>query len=341
MNTLRLTGLTESHFPLSALAAFGLLRVCGDVEELAGAKLAWEPDPEWTAVLTVPEELDAKHLVDRLARYAESRLHATEFNFTVEIKQLSAEAFHGLAETVLQQTLAGEARARVTADFLAAFGAEVPPTAGKRTRKNATSTVQPTWFHMVAGQQRFPGSIRQLLEGLGQAAGRRNVDPADERRRAIGEALFGPWTYQDPQSSFGLDPAVERLHAFRGIQPTKEGTPPGVKAAVWLAIEALPLFPCCLEGGRFRVGGFDRDGTALYWPVWREPISLDTLRSLLAMGVHNERSFVKRLRGQNHLEVFRSTRAPTTGHGYFTLRPATLWTGQRETEAIAERPRAG
>ncbi|WPD19811.1 hypothetical protein [Thermaerobacter composti] len=333
MKAIRLTGLTESHFPLSALAAFGLLRVCGDIETLETAKLGWEPDPEWTAVLYLPEGQDADRLVNALATYAANRLAAPEFNFAEELKRLRTDEFRGFAEQALQQTLAGTTGARITADFAAAYATERPPAGGRRTASGAGAALQPTLFHMVAGQQRFPGAIRQLLEGLGHATGRK-VKPANERRRAIREALFGPWTYRDKQSSFGLDPSAERLHALRAIQPTREGTPPGVKAAIWLAIEALPLFPCYVAGGRFRVAGFDRDGTALYWPVWRDPIALDTLRSLIALGVHGGRQAAKRLRDSGAVEVFRSAREATTGHGYFTLRPATLWTERDEEAAM-------
>jgi len=329
MKAIRLTGLTESRFPLSALAAFGLLRVCGDIHALASARLAWAPDPEWTAVLYVPEGRDAGDVVNELAAYAVRRHAALEFNFTDELKRLGPDGFREFAAATLDRALAGEDGGRTSADFAAAYGALVPTMGGKRTGGHTPPALRPTLFHMVAGQQRFPGSIRQLLQELDQASGRK-VDPADERRRAIREALFGPWEYRDEQSSFGLDPSAERLHALRAIQPTREGAPRGVKAAVWLAIEALPLFPCYVAGGRFRVTGFDQEGKALYWPVWREPIPLDTLRSLLAMGVNGRREVVERLRDSGAVEVFRSAREPTTGHGYFTLRPATLWMGRDE-----------
>jgi hypothetical protein len=73
------------------------------------------------------------------------------------------------------------------------------------------------------------------------------------------EALFGPWRYEDPQHSLGWDPSAERLHALRSRSPTKDA-PQGVAAAVWLAFEALPLFPCFLSGGSLVTRGFVRRG---------------------------------------------------------------------------------
>src|SRR5690606_40983073 len=52
----------------------------------------------------------------------------------------------------------------------------------------------------------------------------------------------------------------------------------------------------------------------------------------ISMGVNGRREVVERLRDSGEVEVFRSAREPTTGHGYFTLRPATLWMGRRSEE---------
>jgi hypothetical protein len=43
-----LPGLCGSS-PLGALAAFGLFRVCGEVPELADAKLFWRLEDDWYA----------------------------------------------------------------------------------------------------------------------------------------------------------------------------------------------------------------------------------------------------------------------------------------------------
>jgi hypothetical protein len=58
----------------------------------------------------------------------------------------------------------------------------------------------------------------------------------------------------------------------------------GVRAAVWLAFESLPLFPCFYESG-LEVRGFlhSRREYAFYWPVWRPPIDLEVLGSLLGL----------------------------------------------------------
>ena len=58
---LALTGLVGSH-PLGALAAFGLLRWSAEIPALRGARLHWELQDDWIAVLTPPVALDADAL---------------------------------------------------------------------------------------------------------------------------------------------------------------------------------------------------------------------------------------------------------------------------------------
>lgn len=309
MKELVLTGLKESHFPLSALAAFGLLRVCGqEIPELSTARLAWRNISQWTAVLYVPSEVDSQHILDLLANYANTRSSALEFGFADQLRGLTVEQYRQFAEQALDCARQGH---RTTVDFAAALAAESPKDPNK---------VNATAFDMTGGQQRFLRLIRELATALGQ--GQRRRPSQEEMRRALHEALFGPWRYADRLSSFGWDPAAERLHALQAKSPTREGSPPAVKGAVWLAVEALPLFPLMISNGRLRTSGFDPDHRAFAWPVWTEPITFDALRSLLALGFHNEHW--SRL---GIAAIFRSARDQVTSHGYGILRPPMLAAG--------------
>jgi hypothetical protein len=72
-----------------------------------------------------------------------------------------------------------------------------------------------------------------------------------------------------------------KLGAFTYKAPTGMANS-GVRAAVWLAFESLPLFPCFYSRG-LQLPSFQhaRREFTLCWPVWRAPISLDTLKCLL------------------------------------------------------------
>ena len=56
----------------------------------------------------------------------------------------------------------------------------------------------------------------------------------------------------------------------------------GVRAAVWLAFESLPLFPCFYDGGLATRAFFqEKRSVSFRWPVWEAPISLQELETLL------------------------------------------------------------
>jgi hypothetical protein len=56
----------------------------------------------------------------------------------------------------------------------------------------------------------------------------------------------------------------------------------GVRAAVWLAMEALPFFPCMYSGG-LATTGFHKEKRKQYfeWPIWTSPLSIASVRVLL------------------------------------------------------------
>jgi hypothetical protein len=315
MAEIRLTGLLGAH-PLGALAAFGLLRCCGEMDGFRDARLGWQPDPEWSAVLEADASISSEELVAALVSRQQQRPTSAELNWARTIRTSTGEyleAARGACEELRQGC-------RTYADFLVAFGCEL--------EANDEGQIEPTAFYMTSGRQEFLKEARTLAARLvgGIKFGRRKKGPEEMFR----EALFGPWKYEDPQHSLGLDPTTERLHALRAKSPTKE-TSEGVTAAVWLAFEALPLFPCFLSRRRLATTGFHTRGstwhdrtTSLTWPVWRRPVPLDTLRSLLSLPALAEEELPEHeLRARGIEAVFRSERYRVKTQGaYFILRPA-------------------
>jgi hypothetical protein len=87
-----------------------------------------------------------------------------------------------------------------------------------------------------------------------------------------------------------------------------------MRGANRLAIEALPLFPTVPIGRQIRTVGFqDRNGeTEITWPIWSEPLRVETVASLLAAAEiqageiqKGERSSLAR---RNIVQVFRAKR---------------------------------
>jgi hypothetical protein len=263
----------------------------------------------------VPQAAGPDELVTALVARQRGRRERPEWQWA-DTLQVGRDEFLRAARVAEAELAAGR---RSFADFLSACGCELS-TDGRRR-------LEPTAFYMTSGQQRFLKEVRELAGQLaeGGKVGRRPKPPEEMFR----EALFGPWRYEDPQHSLGLDPATERLHALRAVSPTKEPSA-GVAAAVGLACEALPLFPCFLSGGRLATTGFTTRGTRrdrvtfLTWAVWAAPLALPTVRSLLALPeLAEERPPARELRARGVEGVFRSERYKVKSQGnYFILRPA-------------------
>ncbi len=301
------------HHPLGALPAFGLLRCCEEIPGFQGARLAWRNMPGWCAILHANGKVDGEQLVAALVTRMSGRNQARELNWVRNLKK-GKEAYPEAAREAMK------AEERGYADFLAAYACEV--------QDPEKDQLEPTAFFMTSGQQEFPGEARMLAERLskGISIGRRKKSPAEMFR----EALFGPWKYEDPQHSLGWDPSTERLHALRAESPTKEGSE-GIAAAIWLAFEALPLFPCFRSEGRLTTTGFPtfasrgRWRTAYFtWPIWTHPAPLCTVRSLLSLGeLWQERPPARELRARGVEAVFRSEKYRVKTQGaYYILRPA-------------------
>jgi len=201
---------------------------------------------------------DREELIQRLQEGAKAVSKSSAWKWSKKIND--PEKFRQKARTSIEDQ---------DHDALDAFAAQ----ASDIIQRN--DVLESTMFDLTSGNQRFLKSITDI-----------SSLPDDDFR----EALFGPWTYSDTTHSLGWDPQAQRLHALRHKMPEKDKAKRSVRAAVFLASQALPLFPCFAVGGKLRTTGFHRDdGDDWFtWPIWEEPISLVTLRSLLAHPVNKD-----------------------------------------------------
>jgi hypothetical protein len=296
-----LTGLIGSN-PLGALAAFGLLRVCSEIPELADVRLGWRMDDDWLAVLMVPDGTEGDQLIQLIVKWQQG-WSADVIHWNDDIRSVPSDYRKQLVEYA-QRASQGD---RHLADFFSAFGSETVTDGSK-------GLVKPTMFHMTSGQQKFLKNVRDISDSMRQGAD-----------SSLREALFGPWRYADQYHSLGWDPAAERLYALRHRAPTSEPAR-CVRAAVWLGFQALPLFPTVRRNGRLATSGFTfSDGeTSLIWPIWTSPVTLEGLRSLLTCSeLTTGPSGWERLHRRGVVAVYRTVRSEF-GQGYATLRPAQL-----------------
>ena len=153
---------------------------------------------------------------------------------------------------------------REDADFAVAFGCEACLLKGGR--------IVPTEFQLIngSGQQFFLETFRILMEEL----------TLDKLKRA----LFDPWTYKDPKRSFRWNPQEDRRYALGWADPSDEQVTTEHGANL-LAAMALPLFPSIPTSRGLSTTGFvDRKGETFWtWPIWEASLSVDLVRTLLAL----------------------------------------------------------
>jgi len=290
MSRIDLTGL-RADLPIGAMAAFGCLRVCQRIERLRESRLSWERSTgTFHAVLWTKAETSREDLIAELVGDVGNATTRRELQWSEQIKTASPETFRLAAGEAIEQATAHD---REPADWFAAFGSELALDDGN---------IRPTPFDMSVARQKFLADARKLANGLSSAVGKSGQD-------LYAEALFGPWKYQDDQHSLGWDPSTMKLGAFTYKAPTAMATG-GVRAAVWLAFESLPLFPC-FYAGTLQTRSFRRDGrtVSFCWPVWNPPLSLSALQTLLGWdAVLNPASRVDELSARGVVAIYRSTK---------------------------------
>jgi hypothetical protein len=294
-NDIPLPGLIGS-IPLGAMAAFGLLRVCNEIPGMTGARLYWTWDQDWRAVLHTPQAIGQKELIEKLVLHQKARSFSV-FNWSEDLK-VDPEKYR---EQMLSHVINASLYSRLEADYFAAYGSEMIKD------KTSKGNVKPTAWHMTAGQQKF---LKLINKDLAKSMSKKTTE-------AYNEALFGPWRCQDDVNPLGWDPSAKRLHALRHRSPSSDVFH-CVRAAIWLAVEALSLYPTAAVSGRLQTTGFTPTRPKEFiWPIWKPPISLDTLRTLI---MTSDRTTSLMRRGV--AAIYRSERVESSQGGAF-LRPST------------------
>ena len=299
MGELRLTGL-KSGVPIGFMAALGAFRHTAAMPELGGVKLKWTPYAgQWCATLVMGSEVGPDELVHLFVERVKGMKERPEFEWADQIKKNPVPRF--------RLTAAGMPSLD---EWFAAFGSELALA--------KDGTVRSTLFDMTGGQQRFLLKLRQasgFLAGNPNAAG-----------DLFKEAIFGPWQYKaskkgveiESSHSLGLDPMTLLEGAFTGSEPAEIKDKRGIRGAIWLAFEALPLFPSVYDRTLATVG-FSRSGKKTYfeWAVWESPLSLRVVKTLLMHPAEN----ADRIRGA--VAKYRSERV-NLNKDYYCFSPAEL-----------------
>ena len=128
---------------------------------------------------------------------------------------------------------------------------------------------KPTDFHFTAGQQKFLGTARRIMDA---------AVPAE-----VSTALEGPWRYESNAPSLGWDVTDDRVYALRANNPgpEKKLTNPGAEAMALLGLSLYPVFADRSRTATQGCTGSWKEGW-YSWPLWRRPATLRAVKSLLA-----------------------------------------------------------
>lgn len=296
---LLLNGLDGSS-PLGFLAAVGVLRTVAEADSCVDWRVRWElREGSWSPVLLGDATLAADGLIQVLMPALMGMKGHPALSFADDLT-LSCADFRGVA---LYACDAADPSDRRHADFMAAFGCDSHPISPKDPR------IQDTALRTMsgAGHQHFIGSMREL------------VDVTDSAH--LRASLFEPWQYADPKPSLRWDPVDDRRYALRWEAPSGDPVRT-MRGANRLAVEALPLFPTAPGERRLETTGFSQSrgqGVLFTWPIWKGPLNIDTLRSLLGMAELQEpRPDRERLQARGVVEIYRSQRITEGKYRNFT-----------------------
>jgi hypothetical protein len=267
MNRIELTGL-KSSMPIGFMAALGAFRQAERIDELGVVKLGWTPyGGQWCAVLETEAAVDFEAFVKLLLERVKGLGTRREFEWSEAVKSVAPVAFAREAEIAVRESSADD---HEFADWFSAFGSELAV-------KN--EKVESTPLDMTVARQLFLADAADLTRNLA----RPDKKAGDELNLAsLREALQGPWKYKDNQHSLGWDPSTVLMGAYTPKAPTAMSKS-GVRGAVWLAMEALPFFPCVYDRG-LATRSFAREGRkqCFIWPIWTAPLSGMAIRTLLS-----------------------------------------------------------
>jgi len=266
MHEIQLTGMDGGNF-LGYLAALGALRVLTLAEPDEKVRLSWRDEGWWMPALHHSRIGAEEDLVSALSGKVcppdggSAPLENANPAFREDYLD---ESLLDYGERLRASAL--DPRGREAADFFAALGSDAFPETGKESP--ATTALRAIAGGNNAG---FLGLMREIH--------------TETHPEHLSKALFKAWDYSDPPPFMRWDPNEYRPHALRATDPARDRKQNNVRGANRLAIEALPLFATVPGQRRIHTAAFGRQDRQIIvtWPIWKEPLDLSVVASLLVL----------------------------------------------------------
>lgn len=278
--THRLDGLEPENL-LAFMALMGLLRTLEESRSYWHTRVYWTVnDPPLRPALRIPEGLDQADIVKGAVEGLEILSQYHDFHGLMDLTlspQDATETLHDVAESSNQH--------RYTADLWAALVSDVATSRdGKKT--------EPTPLCLMFGQghQHFLERLESVPRCItppdnGQGRSKIKATAID----CLYETLFASWERSDATPSFRWDQNEDVRYALRARNPTdretKETTQHGANRLATIGLSVLTVVPKYHFGKvQLAVVGGRRDNRGsfvLRWPIWRDPVSLASIRAML------------------------------------------------------------
>lgn len=303
----RLEGLEPGNL-LGFLALLGLLRA------LEAKRSEWHPRAWWDVnsppvrpylTLSTPQSREA--VCEAAEDGVESLMKVLDFGDATDLK-LSSDDARTLCQSVTErlrvdESEQGEASARYFADLCAALFSEA-------ATDDEKAKVQPTPLaYPSVATSNFLRSLKAIAKsGMPESRSRGRSFPKSPAE-CLMQALFLPWNRADRPVGLRWDPDEAKRHALQWRAPTKD--PPttqyGANRLAIVGLSAVTGVPT-ISGTRVTLsvlGGLGSgDRFSLAWPIWRTPISLAAVRTLLSHPQLRERGALNHF-GVDHVRVTR------------------------------------
>lgn len=263
-STHRLAGLEADNL-LAFLALLGILRTLENARPKWHARVSWTVDaPPVRPMLTVAKPRTGGKIVAAIVEGLNDLGRHHDFGGIRDLKMSREEATERLRDAAAGDRYVSNLWASLISD------------AALRD-KGKMVEAEPTPLCLLSGQGHM-----HFMSRLASVP--RDTNQETERLR---ETIFGRWTRRDTTHSFRWDPQEDVRYALRATDPTdtktKKGTQHGANRLAAVGLSALTVVPRN-RAGKVQlsvVGGEHHDGFAFTWPIWRHPVSLAGIRSLL------------------------------------------------------------
>lgn len=253
----QLTGLNGSN-PLAFLAAIGTFNV---VNRQQDTSLSWSMSGgTWFPNLHGPHKI-----VDSLVAVLDNLL-ATELGEPWKLSKKLPFDSNLFRDAMMPCILDSRHSDRTKIDTFAAYGSEV--------FCDDKGQFQDTAFRMVRSGDSAGQGLPDYACKLAHSCEAKDIEGA----------LFGPWTYAKGLSSFRWDPSENKEYALQSVNPSNDGSQTAI-GVNRLALEALTLYPTMPGRRGLETVGFVKSSRGkeaeFRWPIWEDPLGVDTVRSLL------------------------------------------------------------